>query len=160
MNYPKDNTFWHLFGKYNSFCSKILNIFFTIYKEKYAHKYSQYIHQKYKNKQLTNTQKSRILKIKNSSLELVKCFKPINISINDMNKIEEKVLTKKRTLAKNTWYVWCDWLIKYISKPLKKQWVVSKTKLRVFLKQTQPRVIVNQNLSKICMMEEGNLKII
>ena len=118
------------------------------------------MHQKYKNKQLTNTQKSRILKIKNSPLELVKCFKPINISINDMNKIEEKVLTKKRTLAKNTWYVWCDWLIKYISKPLKKQWVVSKTKLRVFLKQTQPRLIVNQNISKICMMEEGNLKII
>ena len=46
-------------------------------------------HPKYKNKQL-----------KNSSLELRRNSKPINISRNDMNKFEKKELTKKRTKTK------------------------------------------------------------
>ena len=46
-------------------------------------------HPKYKNKQL-----------KNSSLELRRNSKPINISRNDMNKFEKKELTKKRTFTK------------------------------------------------------------
>ena len=46
-------------------------------------------HPKYKNKQL-----------KNSTLELRKNYKPINISRNDMNKFEKKELTKKRTFTK------------------------------------------------------------
>ena len=54
-------------------------------------------HQKYKNKQL-----------KNSILELENNFKPINISINDMNKFEKKELTKKRAFTKNNWYDWYD----------------------------------------------------
>ena len=41
-------------------------------------------HQKYKNKWLENN------------------FKPINISINDMDKFEKKELTKKRTFTKKT----------------------------------------------------------
>ena len=44
-------------------------------------------HQKYKNKQLENN------------------FKPINISINDIDKFEKK-RTKKKTFTKNTSYDW------------------------------------------------------
>ena len=43
-------------------------------------------HQKYKNKRLGNN------------------FKPINISIYNMDKFEKKELTKKRTFTKSTWY--------------------------------------------------------
>ena len=55
--------------------------------------FSQYIridhlrHQKYKNKQLNN---ARDLKINNSTLELQNDFKPIDISINNMDKFEKK----------------------------------------------------------------------
>ena len=57
-------------------------------------------HQKYKNKQLNNTPKTRILKVKKSRLKLKNDFKPINVSIDDMDKFEEKELTKKRAFAK------------------------------------------------------------
>ena len=53
-------------------------------------------HQKYKNKRLENN------------------FKPINISINEMDEFEKKELTKKRTFTKNTWYDWYDSLINFI----------------------------------------------
>ena len=33
-----------------------------------------------------------------------------------MGKFEDKEMMKKRSFAKNTWY---DWLINYVSKPLK-----------------------------------------
>ena len=60
-------------------------------------------HQKYKNKQLENN------------------FKSINISINDMDKLEKKELAKKRAFTKHIWYDWYDWLIYYIPEPLKKR---------------------------------------
>ena len=45
-------------------------------------------HQKYKNnKQLSN---KRVLKVQNSALELESDFKPIVISMNDMEKFEKK----------------------------------------------------------------------
>ena len=53
-------------------------------------------HQKYKNKQSNNT---RVLKVRNSPLELEKDFEPINISANDMDKFKKKKLTKKRTFT-------------------------------------------------------------
>ena len=59
-------------------------------------------HQKYKNKRLENN------------------FKPINMSMHNMNKLEKKELTK-RTLTKNTWYDWYNWLNNYIPEPIKKQ---------------------------------------
>ena len=54
-------------------------------------------HKKYRNKQLNN---ARVLKVKNNPLELEKDFKPINISINDIDKFEKKELTKKETSVK------------------------------------------------------------
>ena len=47
--------------------------------------------QNYQNKHFNNTQKNRILKVKNSSLELEKYFKPINVSVDDMGKFEKTV---------------------------------------------------------------------
>ena len=43
-------------------------------------------------------------------------FKPIIVSIEDMDKFEQKEMKKIRPI-KNSWY---DWLINYIPKPIKK----------------------------------------
>ena len=75
-------------------------------------------HQKYKKKQQLNN--TRALNVKSSPLELEKDFKPINVSINDMEKFEKEELTKKRTFAKIMWYDWYDWLINYLLEPIKK----------------------------------------
>ena len=53
-------------------------------------------------------------------------FKPINISIDDMDKFEQKGMMKKRTFAK---YTQCNLLITYIPRPIKKQWEKLTTKL-------------------------------
>ena len=52
-------------------------------------------HQKYKNKELNNTQ---VLNEKD--------FKAINKCIKDRDKKKKKELTKKRTFTKKTWYNW------------------------------------------------------
>ena len=94
----------------------------------------------YKNKNidrkyLRNMQKNQFLRVKNSLLELendfiklkdreVKIkreieelfFKQIMVSLDDMNKFEQKEMKKIRSI-KNTWY---DWLINYIPEPIKK----------------------------------------
>ena len=44
--------------------------------------------------------KSRILMVRNSPFELGKYFKPINISINNMDKFEEKEINKEANLCK------------------------------------------------------------
>ena len=36
-----------------------------------------------------------------------------------MDRFEEKEIMWKRTLTKNTWYGWYDWLMNYILKPKK-----------------------------------------
>ena len=48
--------------------------------------------------------------------------------MSDIDKFEEKELTKKRMLAKNTWYDWYNWLLNYIPKLIKKS--VSGVKLK------------------------------
>ena len=54
-------------------------------------------HQAYENKLLNNTQ---VLTIKNSTLESENDFKPINISINDTDKLEKKNLQRTEHLQK------------------------------------------------------------
>ena len=54
------------------------------------------------------------VKIKGEIEELF--FKPIIVSIDDMDKFEQKEMKKKRPV-KNTWY---DWLINYIPGSIKK----------------------------------------
>ena len=56
--------------------------------------------------------KDRELKIKREIEELF--FKPIIVSIDDMDKFEQKEMKKIRPI-KNTWY---DWLIDYILEPI------------------------------------------
>ena len=73
--------------------------------------------QKYKDKQF-----------KNNTYELENCFKPINISINDMDKLEEKELLKKKTFRKLTWYDWYNWFVNCIPEPMRKPWVRLKIK--------------------------------
>ena len=43
-----------------------------------------------------------------------------NMSFTDMDKFEKEKMMKKRPLVKNT--TWYDWLINYISNPIKEQW--------------------------------------
>ena len=71
-------------------------------------------------------------------------FKPIMVSIDNMDKFEQKEMKKIRQV-KITWY---DWLIDYIPAPIRKGMVVSKIKSSVFLRQT--------HLSKLYMGEERN----
>ena len=60
-----------------------------------------------------------VLKVKNRPLELENDSKPIKISVNAMDKFENKETTKKRIFTENTWYDWYDWLINHILEPTK-----------------------------------------
>ena len=72
------------------------------------------------------------------------------MSIYDMDKFnKKKELTNKRTFTKNTWYAQYESLISYIPEPIQK----AVSGVRVFLK---PSVIVNQNVSKLCMKVKRN----
>ena len=81
-------------------------------------------------------QKNQFLKVKNNLLELEKdfielkdkevkikreieelFFKPIIVSLDDMDKFEQKEIKKVRPI-KDTWY---DWLINYIPEPIRKR---------------------------------------
>ena len=69
-------------------------------------------HQKYKNKQFNNT---RVLKVKNSPLDLEKDFKQLSVNyIYKHKKKKKKKLTKKKTFEKIAWYDWYDSLINYV----------------------------------------------
>ena len=61
-------------------------------------------------------------------------LKPINASIGDMKKFEEKEMTKKRPLAKITWYDCYVWLINYVLEPIVGG-VIDKT-MRIFKTNT------------------------
>ena len=76
------------------FFAKILKKFFSQY---FRMNYS--IHQNCKSKHLIQ-KKNRLLNAKNNPLELKKNVKPINISIDDMDKIVKKEIMKKKTFAK------------------------------------------------------------
>ena len=86
--------------------------------------------------------KDKEVKIKREIEELF--FKPIVVSINDMDKFEEKEM-KKIGPIKNAWY---DWLTNYIPEPITGSVDSFKIKLLVFLRQIQ--------LNKQCMEEERN----
>ena len=54
--------------------------------------------------------KNIILKVNNILLELDKDFKPINLSLDEMNKFEQKEIRKEKKIAKSTYNYWYDWL--------------------------------------------------
>ena len=62
-------------------------------------------------------------------------FKPITVSIDNMDKFEQKEMKKKR-LIKNTWY---DWLINYISEPIRITVVGFKDKVASLFKRKIPK---------------------
>ena len=106
---------------------------------------------KYKCKQLNDT---RVLKVRNSPLELEKDFNLIDKSITDMGKFKKKKTNKEKTFTKNMWHDQHDWLINYIPRPTKEPWLVFELSPNyVFLK---PRIILNQNVSKLRMEMERN----
>ena len=67
---------------------------------------------------MNNAQKNRILKVKASPLELEKDFKPTKVSIDNMDKFEEKELIKKRMFTTKHLVLLVQ-LIIYIPKPIK-----------------------------------------
>ena len=113
-------------------------------------------------KYLKDMRKNQFLKVKNSILELEKdfielkvgevkikrqielFFKPIIVSIDDMDKFELKEMKKIRPV-KNTWY---DWLINYIPEPIRKSVGDFKDKIVSHFKTNTP--------NKQCMGEERN----
>ena len=130
----------------------------------------------YKNKNietkyLKNILKNRFLKVKNSLLESEKYFielkdreikdrevkiksdieelffKPIIVSIDDLDKFEQEEIKKKRTI-KSTCY---DWLINYICEPKRKRVGSSKDKVASLFNTSIPQQAVygrGKNLSK------------
>ena len=58
--------------------------------------------------------KDRVVKIKKETKELL--FKPIIMSIDNVDKFEQKEMKRIRPI-KNTW---CDWLISYILESIRK----------------------------------------
>ena len=87
--------------------------------------------------------KDREIKIKKEIEELF--FKPIFVSMEDMDRFEKEEMKKKKKIRpiKNTWY---DWLINYISKPIRK----SESVLKLFKTNTAKQTIygTGQKLSK------------
>ena len=92
----------------------------------------------------------RELKIKKETEELF--FKPIIVSIDDMDKFEEKEMKKIRPI-KNTWY---DWLINYILELIRKRAGGFKNKVIMLFKKNIPKQIVNGRGKKLNKSEEDN----
>ena len=77
--------------------------------------------------------KDREVKIKREIEELI--FKRIIVSIDDMNKFEQKEMKKIR-LIKNTWY---DWMINYIPQSIRKSVGGFKDKVVSLFKTNTPK---------------------
>ena len=77
--------------------------------------------------------KDREVKIKREIKELI--FKSIIVSLDDMDKFEQKEMKKIRPI-KNTWY---DWLINYIPEATRKSVVGFKDKLNSLFKANTPK---------------------
>ena len=75
-----------------------MNIFFTILKDE---SFEASNLKKQTTKKYTRNQSSQG---KNSALELEKYFKPITVSVDEMDRFEEKEIMKKKITAKNLWY--------------------------------------------------------
>ena len=78
--------------------------------------------------------KDREVKIKREIEELF--FKPIIVSIYNMDRFEKKKEMKKIRSIKNTWY---DWLINYIPEPIRKSVGGFKDKIVSLFKTNTPK---------------------
>ena len=82
--------------------------------------------------------KDRKVKIKREIEELF--FKPIIVSLDDMDKFEQKEMKKIRPI-RNTWH---DWLINYIPEPIRKRVGGFKDKIISLFKTNTPKQIVHE----------------
>ena len=86
---------------------------------------------------------------------------PIGIFVEDVDRFEVKEMMERRPFTKSTRY---DWLMHYIPESIKKWLVVIRKRLWVFLKQTQPKIIIkmeknqeNQKHKKKKKQSEDNI---
>ena len=86
---------------------------------------------------------------KNSKRDRRAIFKPIIVSIDDMDKLEEKGMKKIRPI-KNTWY---DWLINYILEPIRKSVGGFKVKVISPFKSNTPKQTVYGTGKKLNKLE-------
>lgn len=132
---------------YNNIIRILRNVYFCYKNFNYKNKHTEM-------KYLSNIWKNRILKVTGSLLELETNFKKpkdrelkVRETANrkEVKKLFFKIINVSIEDAKNTSYGLCDWLTNHISKAIKIRWVMFKTKLWLFLKHTQTRMIVNQH---------------
>ena len=105
--------------------------------------------------------KDREVKVKREIEELF--FKPIMMSINDMDKSEQKEMKKTRPIKK-TWY---DWLINYFPEPIRKIFGGFKDKIvSLFMTNTLKQTVYGrgkklikpktQNIRNPCILKKIN----
>ena len=81
-------------------------------------------------------------------------FKPIIVSIDDMDRFEKKKMKKIRPV-KNTWF---DWLINYIPDPIKKSLGGFKDKILNIFKANTPKKAVYGRGKKLSKPGKQNVK--
>ena len=96
--------------------------------------------------------KDREVKIKREIEELF--FKPIIVSIDDMNKFEQKEMKKIKPI-KITWY---DWLIDYNPGPIRKSIALFKDKVVSLFKTNTPKQTVNGRGKKLSKLKTQNIR--
>ena len=94
----------------------------------------------------------RELKTKREAEEVF--FKPNMVSINDMDKLEQKEMKKIRPI-KNTWY---DWLITYIPEPIRKSAGGLKDKIVSLFKTNTPKQTVYGRGKKLRKPKTQNVR--
>ena len=96
--------------------------------------------------------KDREVKIKREIEELF--FKPIMVSIDDMDKFEQKEMKKIRPI-KNTWY---DWLINFIPEPIRKSVGGFNDKILNLFKTNTPKRTVYGTGKKLSKPKTQNIR--
>ena len=96
--------------------------------------------------------KDRVVKIKRDIEELI--FKPIMVSIDDIDKFEQKEM-KKIWPIKNTWY---HWLICYIPKPIRKSVGGFKDKIVSLFKTNTPKQTMYERGKKPSKPKTQNIR--
>ena len=79
-------------------------------------------------------------------------FRPIMVSIDDMDKFEEKEMRIRP--IKSSWY---DWLISYIPKPVRKSVVGFKDKIVCLFKTNTPKQTVYRRRKKLSKPKTQNI---
>ena len=90
----------------------------------------------------------------NNWVKIFKSFKPIIVSLDDIDRFEEEAMKKIRRI-KNTSY---DWLINYIAKPIRKSVSILKDKFINLFKVKTPKQTVYVRGQKLSQLRKQNIK--